>query len=123
MKYQTVIVLASALFMWSCEDDDAQPNPEQPQNLCDSLDYTYNDDVMSIINANCATPYCHGGGGAGGVYMADYAEIKTVASGGKFLKAIKHEVGASAMPKNQAKLSDADIQIIECWVQNGLKEK
>ena len=121
MKYLTFIIVASTLLMCSCEDDDAKPDPVQPQDLCDSLDYTYNNDVKAIIDANCATGYCHGGAGAGGVYMADYTETKTVASGGKFLKALKHEVGASPMPKNQPKLSDADIQIIECWVQNGLK--
>ena len=123
MKYLTLIIVASTLLMWSCEDDDAKPDPVQSQDLCDSLDYTYNADVMSIINTNCATGYCHGGAGAGGVYMADYAELKTVASGGKFLKALKHEVGASPMPKNQPKLADSAIQIIECWVQNGFKEK
>ena len=40
--------------------------------------------------------------------------------GAKLIKAIRHEAGAEAMPKNGPKLSDSDIVAISEWVQAGL---
>lgn len=111
-------VLALVVLVWGCVDDDAIPNPKAPQEICDSMAYTYVDDVAPILNTNCATSYCHGAGAAG-IWLTNYDSAKQAASHGKFLKAIKHELGASPMPKTGNKLSDPDIQVLECWIQNG----
>ena len=112
-----IIVLAS-----SCQDDDEEVILTVPQELCDSLDILYTQDVAPILaNAGCSGPYCHGSG-TGGVSLGDYESTKLEAARPKFLKAIKHELGASPMPKNGSKLSDMDIQIIECWIKSGSRE-
>jgi mono/diheme cytochrome c family protein len=112
-----------ALFlMYSCKDDDATPDPQQQQALCDSINVDYENNIRPILQTNCATPYCHEGG-AGGITLNTYNQVKEVAEGGKFLKAIKHQTGASPMPKTGDKLSDTEIEAIECWIQNGYKEK
>jgi hypothetical protein len=122
-RYTLALTLAACLlFAYSCKDDDATPVTTQDQDVCDTLDVSYNSVVKAVIDNNCATDYCHGGAGAGNVFMANYTETKTVASQGRFLKAIKHQPGASPMPKDKAQLSDGEITILECWVQNGFKE-
>ncbi len=78
--------------------------------------------MKSLIDASCATGYCHASG-AGGKYMTNYEETKASADYAGFLLAIKHQTGAAPMPKGSSKLSDADIQVLECWIQNGFKEK
>jgi len=111
-----------AILAIACEDDDAVVVTDQPQNLCDSLDVLYSNDIAPMLaDAGCSGGYCHGGG-AGGFTMNDYTTTKTSAESAKFLKAIRHEAGASPMPKTGGKLSDDQIQKIECWVQNGFRE-
>ena len=119
-----VFVLASVLIalLSACGDDDAVVTTNQSQDLCDSIDITYYNDVVVILeNAGCSGVYCHGSGN-GGFTISDYATTKISAENPKFLKAIKHEISVSPMPKSGNKLSDENIQKIECWIQNGFKE-
>ncbi|MBT6235951.1 MAG: cytochrome c [Bacteroidetes bacterium] len=112
-----IVVLASA-----CQDDDKDVIITTPQELCDSLDIHYTQDVAHVLaNAGCSGSYCHGGG-SGGVNLSDWANTKTAAESPKFLKAVKHELSASPMPKGGQKLSDADIEILECWIKSGSRE-
>ena len=108
------------LFVYSCKDDSTSPGTTPDQDVCDSLDVTYDAVVGQIIDANCGA--CHGGSGPGPFNMRNYTETKTAASGGVFLKAIKHESGAVPMPKDGPKLTDGEILILECWIINGFKE-
>ena len=122
MKKIFILLFGIAVLAIACEDDDAEIVIEQPQELCDSLDVLYSNDIAQILgDAGCSGSYCHGGGAAG-YTISDFATTKTSAEDSKFLKAIKHETGVSPMPKGGDKLSDDDIQKIECWIQNGYKE-
>lgn len=122
MKKTFILLFGIAIMAMACEDDDKEIVIEQSATLCDSLDVLYTNDIKPLLKeAGCSGVYCHGGG-AGGYTMSDYATTKASAEDSKFLKAIRHETGASPMPKGQAKLSDGDIQIIECWIQNGFRE-
>ena len=117
-----VLLLCVSVCVWACDDDDAVVVTEEPQSICDSLDVLYTNDIEPLLADNgCSGIYCHGGG-AGGFTMSDYTSVKTSAQDPKFLKAIRHETGVSPMPKGGGKLSDAEIQLIECWIQNGYRE-
>ena len=106
----------------ACGDDDAIVTTNQPQDLCDSIDITYSNDVAKILeDAGCSGVYCHGSGN-GGFTINDYKTTKSSAENPKFLMAIKHEISVSPMPKSGSMLSDENIQKIECWIQNGFKE-
>lgn len=124
MRIKNILVFGflTLVIISACNDDDATPDPKQQQELCDSIDVNYEINIKPIMQTNCSTPYCHELG-AGGVNLNTYAQVKMAAEGGKFLKAIKHQAGASPMPKSGGKLSDGDIEAIECWIQNGYKEK
>jgi hypothetical protein len=122
MKKILMIGFVAALFAYACTDDDATPDPKQNQALCDTINVNYEIDVKPIMQTNCATPYCHELG-AGGIELNTYSQVKMTAEGGKFLKAVKHQSGATPMPKSGGKLSDREIEVLECWIQNGYKEK
>ena len=120
MKKIVILLFAFGVLITACQDDDAKVVITVPQEVCDSLDILYTNDVAPIL-AGCSGSYCHGSG-AGGVTLSDYDNTKTAAESPKFLKAIKHESGASPMPKGGNKLSDQQIETIECWVRSGSRE-
>jgi hypothetical protein len=122
MKKTTILLFSLAFFILACEDDDKEIVITESKEICDSLDILYTNDVAPILaDAGCSGDYCHGGG-AGGVNLSDWESTKLEAEDAKFLKAIKHELGASPMPKTGGKLSDDQIQIIECWIKTGSRE-
>ena len=112
-KITFLTLLAGFIFSCSYDKEVIEPAPEV--NICDSIPAKYTTDVVPIFTNNCSP--CHVDGGSfAGISLDDY----TSASGNvaKILSAIKHE-GNVKMPKNADKLSDSDIQIIQCWVDGG----
>lgn len=108
--------MALGLFTFNaCNDDTEDPAPEEEPKT------TYTADASVIINANCAVSGCHVSGAPVGS-LEGYADAKAFAGFGRMLPAINHENGYSPMPKNQSKLSDADIAVMTKWVEDGLLE-
>ncbi len=122
MKKITIFLFGIVLFAVACQDDDKAIVITVPQELCDSLNILYTQDVAPILEeTGCSGPYCHGSG-AGGVNLSDWANTKAAAESSQFLKAIKHELGASPMPKGRDKLNNQQIETIECWIKSGSRE-
>ena len=123
-KYTLLVILAASLmFVYSCKDEEPEPKSGGTTVDCAGETPTYNGIIAALINANCTNPGCHGNGSAqAGISLTNYAEVKAVAQGDKFFKAIKHEDGAEPMPKNGVKFSDKNIKSFECWKQNGYPE-
>lgn len=76
--------------------------------------------IQSIIEKNCTS--CHGYGGSGGLNFLTSDDVKIAAKKGELLGAIKHQRGFPKMPANAEQLSQADIDKIECWINNGMKD-
>ena len=122
MKKVYLFLIAISIIAVACEDDDKGVVTNQPQSLCDSLDVLYTNDIKPLLDENgCSSDYCHGNGAAG-YTIKDYESTKTTAEDPKFLRAIRHETGVSPMPKGRSMLSDDEIQMIECWIQTGMRE-
>lgn len=122
MKKIVILLFGIGVLATACEDDDKEIVITQSQELCDSLDVLYTQDVAPILaDAGCAGSYCHGGGAAG-INLSDWENTKLAAEDSKFLKAIRHELGASPMPKTGGKLSDPEIETIECWIKSGSRQ-
>ena len=121
-KILLLVVSASFVFMYSCNDEEPTPSTNnQPQALCDSIAITYNGHIKAIVDVSCNSASCHAIS-AGGFKLGTYAEVKAAAEKANFLGAIKHENGFEAMPRNAAKLSDDDIQKFECWEKTSFPE-
>ncbi|WPP49332.1 c-type cytochrome [Catalinimonas niigatensis] len=80
---------------------------------CGEEEVSLADDIQPIINANCAIPGCHGGNQSPNLESAqgiigNAARIRAVTQGGVM------------PPANSGKdLTEAQIQAIACWVDNG----
>jgi hypothetical protein len=76
-------------------------------------DVKFSTDIKSIINTNCAIAGCHVAGGSGPGNFAVFANIQASAF------AIHRVVQSGNMPKNAAKLPQAQLDAIACWVDDG----
>jgi S-formylglutathione hydrolase FrmB len=86
---------------------------------CDTLNVTFSTNVNPVMTQHCLS--CHNTAGAsGGISLDGYANIKSAAANPKFLSSMKHESGASPMPKSMPKLDACLISKIERWILNGM---
>ncbi|MBL4862576.1 MAG: hypothetical protein JKY09_06120 [Crocinitomicaceae bacterium] len=109
MKYVLVMACFGILVFSSCKKED----PFTP--TCDGSSPTYDSDISLIISNNCLG--CHGTGSPNGNFST-YAGISVVTSNGKFKQRVLID---RSMPKNGS-LSEATLNKIQCWVDNGYPE-
>ncbi len=120
MKKLLLLTIIISYGFWSCKDGGGSDDKPTPKTLCDSV--TYNTMVKPIFTANCAIAGCHSQG-AGGVDLRTYAKAKDAAQTKELVKAINHQLDANRnMPQGKPKLSQRNIDIIECWVAKGYPE-
>ena len=118
MKIKSEILrLASFGILLSVMDSCYYDNEQKLYHLttvdCSTISATYKNDVTPIITNNCSTPSCHNSTGAGGVTLLTYDQTYSK------LDRIKQRVLVDkTMPPNGA-LNAAEINIIQCWINNG----
>ncbi|MFI5204130.1 MAG: hypothetical protein ACHQF2_06500 [Flavobacteriales bacterium] len=117
-----LITVLSFSVISSCKQEKAI-NPAS----CSLKARTFVNDILPIVQTNCAIGQCHVSGGLAPYIATDYNQIMPYAANGSLVKAIKHE-GAIKMPRidpndplntTAKKLADSLIQEIECWVLQG----
>jgi cytochrome c5 len=114
------MLLAAFTFSGCYKDNEEELYPENG-NSCDTENVSFADQVWPVINNNCVA--CHSGAGASaGIRMGNHAELVQAVNGGRFVGAIKHESGFSAMPQGGGKLNDCSIQQIEAWIADGMPD-
>jgi mono/diheme cytochrome c family protein len=101
---------------------EAEPaiTPEEPAGPV-----SFSQDVMPILDQNCFK--CHGGDRTNeGLKLGSYADVMAgsdngavVVAGDSAASKLFSAVSSGKMPKRAAKLSDADIQIIRQWIDEG----
>lgn len=91
---------------------------------CNSVkEISYKTDILPIMEPNCASSGCHNDKSRKhNISVLNLDDVKKAASKGELLGTIKHEKGYPKMPMFKPKLKEEDIQKIECWVKNGMKE-
>lgn len=122
MKAPFLILCLVALSFQACYYDkfnELHPNNPDP---CDTtLAATFDQSIVLIMKSNCVS--CHSGSNpSGGILLETYQQVADYSTNPKFLKSIRHESGASAMPPN-SKIRDCEINKIDVWIQNGVPEK
>lgn len=89
----------------------------------DADNNTYTKSIKSILDANCATSGCHNAATQeNNLDLSSYAAAKSGFESQECLCSIHHGSGCNPMPKGGSKLSDAEIQQIDCWAKNGYKQ-
>lgn len=110
------ILFAVVLISTACYKDNEEDL--YPDNGCNTENVSFAQTVWPVLNNNCVS--CHSGPGAsGGIRLGNYNEVVAAIDGGRFLGAIKHESGFSAMPQGGSKLSDCNINQIDAWIAQG----
>jgi uncharacterized membrane protein len=114
--YSALILLA----IEACKTTDKAVKTETAKSeiVCPKILLTYNQNIKSIIDDNCVS--CHSGKSpAHGIDLASYEKVKFATTKPHFMGSINHEKGFDKMPAGQAKLDDALIKKISCWITNG----
>ena len=91
----------------------------KPALDCSTKGLTYSS-IKPIMDQHCTS--CHSYGGSGGFNFENITDVKRAAEKGELLGTIKHERGFPDMPAQAEKLDQASIDLIECWIKNGMKE-
>lgn len=116
MKKITLITLSICIFslISSCGD-----NPKNNVD-CTGITATYSGQIKAIMDSNCALSGCHTSQSPQSGYALDtYSGTSAGASNSNFLCSINWDNGCQKMPQGGSKLSDGDIQLLSCWVQDG----
>lgn len=90
---------------------------------CTGVTSTYTNNVKPILDAKCATSGCHNDvSKAKGIDLSNYGQVKSHGSHGSFMGSMEHRSGYEAMPKGGSKLSDAELKLIGCWIENNMPQ-
>lgn len=128
MEIKTILVPLIILFaVLACKKEDDAPENQSTDNSinfdCNDTSITYTGHIANIMNTECSFGGCHNSASSsGGVNLEGYDAVANEADRSRFLGAIKHQSGFSAMPRGRSKLSANDIALIECWINQGKKE-
>jgi cytochrome c553 len=119
MKKIIFSVSAIAVLFFACKT--TQQTAQTPQKVdCTTVaELTYDKDIKPILEANCTK--CHNKNEKAGYNFYKIEAAKKGANNGELLGTIKYLKGYPKMPEKAPKLSDADIQKIECWINAGMK--
>lgn len=114
MKQNTIPVLLLALTLSigfaGCSGELLTPE-------CDGSTPTYDGEVKTLIDANCTSSGCHGFSSSRGDYTT-YAGIEADLNNGKFEREVLKN---QSMPQDGS-LTQAEINTVQCWLDNGFAE-
>ena len=100
LKTIGLVVGSIVLMSGSCEDKEI---------TCNDVPATYTNEIKPIIDKNCTE--CHEGFGS-------YAGLQGVIQNGEF----EHEVIEEREMPPSGKLSNEELILIKCWLDNGAAE-
>jgi hypothetical protein len=85
---------------------------------CNEGDVTYSGDIKPLIENRCRG--CHNGlDASGGVELATYDDVQSLALSGSMISVLTDESGFVAMPFNAFPMPDCQIGMIQKWIDNG----
>ncbi len=119
MKKLVLAVIMGSFVFWACKSV-GPDDPPVPKTFCDSV--TYITMVKPIFTEHCNIPGCHSQG-AGNVDLRTYTKCMEVCQTKEMKKSINHQLTINKnMPQGAPKLSQRNIDIIECWIAKGYPE-
>lgn len=115
------IALFAIIAFVSCKKNKDNPDYAAIANCSSIADSSnrYTNSIKTLLDTRCATSGCHNASSAGGINVSDYAGAKNAFQNHNALCSVHHGNGCSPMPGMGAKLSDTELNKLDCWVQNG----
>lgn len=107
--FSVLVLSILSLLLLSCGKDSIE---------CDGSTPTYESDIKIIINDNCTSCHSYRGDATSPGWFTDYDGLSEVISNGQFEAKV---LASKSMPKN-SKLTNTEMQLIRCWVDNGYPE-
>lgn len=108
--FLVISVFCLSIVLFSCKNT----NDPLKDFDCTGATPTYTADIDTIMAANCTS--CHSGSfPSGNLDLSTYANVKAESN---LFCSVNHDAACEAMPQGAAKLSDADIKKIACWIKN-----
>lgn len=121
-KIKFTLPLFISLLMASCFYDNEE-DLFQIEPGCETENVTLSEVVKPILQNRCYGCHSTGNSLGAGIELEEYNSlilfVGNDGTGGQFLKSIKHEAGASPMPKSAGKIPDCEIEKISAWIANG----
>jgi hypothetical protein len=105
MKNKSIVLatlIMATIFILSCAKQDP---------MCDGSEPTYDNEIGGILTAECATGSCHPS-------YASYSGLQGIINNGEFESVVLKN---QTMPRG-GKLSQSQINSIQCWVDNDYPE-
>jgi len=110
-KYLFTGFILISLAASGCKDKKLEPE-------CQGDKPTYDNGISAIINEKCTNFQCHGPG-SNQAEFTSFAGMSLAISNGNFEKRVLIN---QTMPRNSF-LTQTQIDLIQCWVDNGYPEK
>ena len=101
----------------SSESEDSLPPPPPPSETCEDMNVSLAQDVIPIIQQNCAVSGCH----VAGTGRADFT-VKTNIIQNASLIRTNTQSGIMPPVSSGKSLTAAQKEAIACWVQNGAND-
>jgi hypothetical protein len=118
---KNLIILCMVLLtglLTSCYYDNEQEL--YPGKNLPTSNISFSKDVNPILVSRCNS--CHATAVFfGNIATETYDQIKVLADNGKLIGSIQQDSGFKPMPQGSAKLSDAQITLINTWITEGAK--
>ena len=111
---EVILTMLSACYY----DNDLELYPSYTESNCDTLNMSYNANVVPILSERCYA--CHASSIAlGNIILDSHSAVLTHVNSGAFVGAISHDPSYSPMPKGGAKLSPCSEKKIKAWIEQG----
>ena len=87
---------------------------------CDTSNVTFTGQIWPMMESYCTG--CHSASApGGGIVIADYSDMVSLAENGSLMGSIRWETGYAKMPTNQ-QLSECSISQLQKWINEGFPE-
>ncbi|PZR19954.1 MAG: hypothetical protein DI539_12290 [Flavobacterium psychrophilum] len=115
------IILGSAFLAMAFVSCDSHTYEEISEEIIIDGDVTYDANVKSIIDANCVS--CHSNGNVASFRpLTNYTEVKNAVENGGLLQRIQMQDAEPGVMPQTGRMSQAKIDVILQWNEDGLLE-
>lgn len=112
------LTIALAVFIaCSSESEDTLPQPPPPTQDCESKNISLTQDVLPIIQQNCAVSGCH----VAGTGRVDFTVRANIIQNAALIRT-NTQSGFMPLAGSGFFLTNQQKETIACWVQNGAKD-